>query len=69
MQPKMPAVEKRMCRHLTRQQMSWKELFSRITIISDPKRLAELGAELQKRNLRFLEIDGQSGLESQWRKK
>jgi hypothetical protein len=61
--------EKRMCRHLSRRQMSWKELFPRITIISDPKKLAELGAELKRQNLRLLEIDRQRGLESQWRKK
>jgi hypothetical protein len=40
---------KRMCR--TRRQISWRELFPRIAIISDPKKLAELNAEVERRKL------------------
>jgi hypothetical protein len=46
----MPAARKRMCRHLTRRQMSWKELRVRVTIVNDPKKLAEL----QQRKLGLL---------------
>jgi hypothetical protein len=38
-----------MCR--TRRQISWRELFPRIAIISDPKKLAELNAEVERRKL------------------
>ena len=39
----------RMCR--TRRQISWRELLPHIAIISDPKRLAELNAEVERRKL------------------
>jgi hypothetical protein len=51
MEQKMPAARNRMCRHLTRRQMSWKELRVRVTIVNDPKKLAALSAELQQRKL------------------
>ena len=54
----MPAPGKRMCRHLTRRQISWKELFPRVTIVNDPKRLAELSAEVQRRNLDSQRLTG-----------
>jgi hypothetical protein len=51
MEQKMPGARNRMCRHLTRRQMSWKELRVRVTIVNDPKKLAELSAELQQPKL------------------
>jgi hypothetical protein len=39
----------RMCR--TRRQISWRELAPHIAIISDPKKLAELKAEVESRKL------------------
>jgi hypothetical protein len=36
---------------LSLRQISWKELFPRITIVNDPKKLAELNAEVQRRRL------------------
>jgi hypothetical protein len=42
-------LRKRMCRRLVPRQLSWKELFPHITIVNDPKKLAELSAELQRR--------------------
>jgi hypothetical protein len=38
--------------------MSWKELFPRVTIVNDPKRLAELSAELQRHKLGLSTNDG-----------
>src|SRR5580700_6582762 len=40
------AARERMCRRLSPRQISWKELFPRITIVNDPKKLAELNAEV-----------------------
>jgi hypothetical protein len=40
-----------MCRRLTRRQTSWKELLLRVTIVNDPKKMAELSAELQRHKL------------------
>ena len=39
----------RMCRRLTPRQILWQEVFPRITVVNDPKKLAELRAELEKR--------------------
>jgi hypothetical protein len=40
--------------------MSWKELRVRVTIVNDPKKLAELSAELQQRNLGLSTTDPQN---------
>jgi hypothetical protein len=58
MEAKVPAREK-MCRRLNPRQISWKELFPRITIVNDPKKLAELRAEVQKRKLGLSTTDRQ----------
>ena len=47
-----------MCRRLIPRQISWKELFPRITIVSDPKKLAELNAELERRKLGLSRTEG-----------
>ena len=60
MESKAPATGKRMCRRLTRRQMSWKELSPRVMIVNDPKKLAELNAELQRRKLGLSTTDRQS---------
>jgi hypothetical protein len=57
MEPNVPARE-RMCRRLIPRQISWKELFPRITIVNDPKKLAELRAELQRRKAGLSITDG-----------
>jgi hypothetical protein len=58
MEPKVPARE-RMCRRLSLRQISWKELFPRIAIVNDPKKLAELDAEVQRRKLGLSRTDRQ----------
>ena len=58
MEPKVSARE-RMCRRLSPRQISWKELFPCITIVNDPKKLAELNAEVQRRKLGLSRTDRQ----------
>jgi hypothetical protein len=58
MEPRTHA-RKQMCRRLAPRQISWKELFPRVTIVTDPKKLAELKAELQRRKLGLSGTDGQ----------
>jgi hypothetical protein len=48
MEPKVP-VRGRRCRRLIPRQILWKEVLPRVTIVSDPKKLAELKTELQRR--------------------
>ena len=48
-----------MCRRLSPRQISWKELFPRIAIVNDPKKLAELNAEVQRRKLGLSRTDRQ----------
>ncbi len=50
MQTKL-SEQKGMCRRLRRRQISWKELLLRVKIVDDPKKMAELNAELRKRRL------------------
>jgi hypothetical protein len=45
------ALINRRCRRLNSRKISWKEVVPRVTIVSDPKKLAELKAELQRRKL------------------
>jgi hypothetical protein len=47
MKPRVPV--KGMCRRLILRQISWKEVLLRVTIVSDPKKLAELKAEFRRR--------------------
>jgi hypothetical protein len=42
---------KRMCRTRRRREVFWSELFPHIAIISDPKRLAELNGEVERRKI------------------
>jgi hypothetical protein len=60
MQAKLPTQEKGMCRRLRRRQISWKELLLRVKIVDDPKRMAELNAELQRRRLGLSTTDDPS---------
>ena len=59
MEQKLPVPRNRICRGLTRRPMSWKELSARITIVSDPKKLAKLNAELERRKLGLSQTDRQ----------
>ena len=43
--------QKNRCRRLRTRQISWKELLLRVKIVDDPKKMAELNAELLKRRL------------------
>jgi hypothetical protein len=42
-----------MCRRLGKRQVPWSELSLRVKIISDPKKMADLVAERQKRKIEF----------------
>jgi len=62
MEPKLPTQgrpKKRMCHDSRRRQMSWKELFPRVTIVNDPKKLAELNAELESGKLGLSQTEKQ----------
>jgi hypothetical protein len=48
MKSKVPA-KGGMCRRSRPRQISWKEVLPRVTIVSDPKKLADLKAELRRR--------------------
>jgi hypothetical protein len=43
--------EQRMCRSGRRRQVSWKKFFPHARIVNDPKKLAELNAEIERRKL------------------
>ncbi len=61
MEPRIQVSRKRMCRSFTfRRQISWKRLLPHITILDDPKKMAQLNAEVEKRRLAFSKTEKQS---------
>jgi hypothetical protein len=43
--------KKRTCRSGRRREVSWKKFFPHARIVNDPKKLAELNAEIERRRL------------------
>jgi hypothetical protein len=52
MESEIQFPRKRMCRKFAlRRQISWKRILPHITVLDDPKKLAQLNAEVEKRRL------------------